>query len=394
MIDKQYELQEISSSHELKSFSNFLLLLVATIFFTSTYYILLPVLPLYLESLGGNYMQIGFVMGIFSISSLILRPISGSFTDRMGRKTLLYASIIVFLCTPLFYILTPSLLLASLTQIFYGFSVGAFTVASTTMATDLTPDEKITQYVGIFSLAFVAAKGFAPAIGNLLFIKYGFHGALLFSWFAGLLSLLLLIPVKGPRFRSSNPNVHFSKMLFDFRVQMPMITLFCGMVTFGIISNWLSTFATNRGIVNVSLFFFINTAFMIISRLFTAKITIKGLPRLTVLTGVLMIVSIWLIAGVTQMWQLALVGIVYGIGYGAYYPTLTSIVVLSVDKEERGTALGIYTTAFDLGVTAGSVLGGLSHYFGFVYVFWGITIIPILGLVYFWHQHRRLQALV
>jgi len=394
LIDKHSEIEEMSGSHEFKNFSNFLLLLVATIFFTSTYYILLPVLPLYLKTLGGNYLQIGFIMGIFSISSLILRPISGNFADRMGRKTLLYSSIIVFLLTPLFYLLTPSLWSASLIQIFYGFSVGAFTVASTTMATDLIPNEKITQYVGIFSLAFVAAKGFAPAVGNLLFIKYGFHGALLFAWFAGLLSLLLLIPVKEPGLIPSNKNVTFGKMFFDFRVQMPMITLFCGMVTFGIISNWLSTFATNRGIINVSSFFFINTTFMIISRLFTGKITNKGLPRLTVFAGMLMIVSLWLITGVTQLWQLALIGIVYGVGYGAYYPTLTSIVVLSVNKEERGTALGIYTTAFDLGVTAGSVLGGFSHYFGFVYVFWGVTIIPLLGLGYFWHQHHRLHALV
>lgn len=393
MIDKQYEIETGSSPQRLQNFSSFFLLLVATIFFTSTYYILLPVLPLYLADLGSNNLQIGFVMGIFSISSLVLRPLSGSFADRIGRKTILYASIIVFLLTPLLYLLAPSLLLTGVTQIFYGFSVGAFTVASTTMATDLTPNEKITQYVGIFSLSFIAAKGFAPAIGNLLFLKYSFHGALFFSWLAGLLSLFLLIPVREPRLMSSKKNVPFGKMFLDFRVLMPMITLFCGMVTFGIISNWLSTFATQRGIINVSSFFFINTVFMIISRLFTGKIARKGLPRLTVLTGMLMIVSLWLIAGVTELWQLALIGIIYGIGYGAYYPTLTSIVVLSVSKEERGTALGIFTTAFDLGVSAGSILGGLSHYFSFVYVFWGVTLIPILGLVYFWQQHRRLQAL-
>lgn len=391
MNDKQ---NEISNWQGGKSFANFLLLLIATIFFTSTYYILLPVLPLYLKSLSGNYLLIGIVMGIFSISSLILRPLSGGFSDRMGRKTLLYASIIMFLVTPLFYILRPSIFSAGLTQMFYGFSVGAFTVASTTMATDLTPPEKITQYVGVFSLAFVAAKGFAPAIGDLLFLQYGFHGALLFSWFAGLLSLLLLIPLKEPALRPSHRSVHFTKMLFDLRVLMPMITLFCGMVTFGIISNWLSTFAASRGIVNVSTFFFINTAFMIISRLLTGKIPNKGLPRLTVFTGMLMVVSLWLIAGVTREWQLSLIGIIYGIGYGAFYPTLTSIVVLSVHQDERGTALGIYTTAFDLGVSAGSVLGGLSHYFGFVYVFGGVTIIPMLGLVYFWRRHRSLQSFV
>lgn len=384
----------IAKQRGLSGFWNFSLLLISTIFFTSTYYILLPVLPLYLADLGGNNVQIGVVMGAFSISSLLLRPISGGLADRMGRKTLLYASIVLFLLTPLFYLLTPSLLSAGLTQIFYGFSVGAFTVASTTMATDLAPNEKITQYVGIFSLSFVAAKGFAPAIGNLLYLSYGFHGALLFSVLAGVVALLLLIPVREPRLDPSQKNSPpFGKMLMDFRVLMPTVTLFCGMVTFGIISNWLSTFVAERGIANFSSFFLINSIFMIVSRLLVGKATNKQLPKLTVLTGLLMIASLWLLTGVTQLWQLALIGIVYGIGYGAYYPTLTAIVVLSVNKEERGTALGIYTTAFDLGVAAGSVLGGFSQYFGFVHVFFGVTLIPILGLVYFWHQHRRLQAI-
>ncbi|ATW23824.1 MFS transporter [Candidatus Formimonas warabiya] len=391
-MEKQYEIKEVSVLQGLGSLSNFILLLVSTIFFTSTYYILLPVLPLHLGNLGSNYLQIGLIMGIFSISSLVLRPISGNFADRMGRKTLLYISIALFLITPVFYMGTSSLLLAGVTQIVYGFSVGAFAVASTTLATDLVPHEKLIQYVGIFSLAFTAAKGFAPAVGNLLFLQYGFPGAVFCSWLAGLLSLVLLIPVAEPRLTVSEKNVPFGKMFLDSRVLMPTMTLFCGMVTFGILSNWLTTFAARQGIVNVSSFFFINTVFMILSRLLTGKVSEKGLPKLTIFTGLLLVVSLWLLAGVTQLWQLALVGIIYGIGYGAYYPTLTSIVVLSVTKEERGTALGIFTTAFDLGVSAGSILGGLSHYFGFSYVFWGITVIPLLGLVYFWHQHRRVQT--
>lgn len=64
-MEKQYEIKEVSVLQGLGSLSNFILLLVSTIFFTSTYYILLPVLPLHLGNLGSNYLQIGLIMGIF-----------------------------------------------------------------------------------------------------------------------------------------------------------------------------------------------------------------------------------------------------------------------------------------------------------------------------------------
>lgn len=392
-MDKPLGMKRIFGIRGLGSLSSFYLLLGSTICLTSTYYILLPVLPLYLGDLGSNNLQIGFVMGIFSISSLVLRPVSGSLADRQGRKALLFISIILFLLTPLLYVLSPSILLVGAVQIIYGFSVGTFAVASTTLAADLAPSEKLTQYLGIFSLAFGASKGFAPAIGNLLFLHYGFNGVLAFSWVLGLISLVFLIPVNETKLPVAKGSGSFGKTLFDFRILMPTVTLLCGMVTFGVISNWLTVFAHRQGIVNVSLFFFINTVFMVLTRLLTGNVPNKSLPKLAVLSGGLMVLSLWCLAGVTELWQLAIIGMIYGIGFGAYYPTLTSIVVLSVSKEERGTALGIYSMAFDLGMSVGSILGGLSHYFSFGYVFWGVTVIPVLGLIYFWQQHRRLEAL-
>ncbi|HWC05935.1 MAG TPA: MFS transporter, partial [Gemmatimonadota bacterium] len=47
---------------------------------------LVPTLPLYVRSLGGDPVQIGIVVGSFSIGVLIVRPWVGHAVDSRGRR--------------------------------------------------------------------------------------------------------------------------------------------------------------------------------------------------------------------------------------------------------------------------------------------------------------------
>lgn len=69
--------------HEIK---NFIVVLAATIAFISTYYIMMPVIPKHMLELGFDNLTIGSVMGLFSISSMISRPIGGVWVNTYGSK--------------------------------------------------------------------------------------------------------------------------------------------------------------------------------------------------------------------------------------------------------------------------------------------------------------------
>ena len=54
-----------------------------------------------------------------------------------------------------------------------------------------------------------------------------------------------------------------------------------------------------------------------------------------------------------------LAAVLYGIGFGIVHPMLQALAVLDVAPDRRGAANATFFSAFDLGITGGSSVGGL-----------------------------------
>ena len=86
-------------------------------------------------------------------------------------------SIILFFFTPLLIKMPYTLLGLALTLLIYGFTVGAFTVASANFTAEIASSENLTRFMGFNSISFIIAKGLSPAVGIKLMDKYGFSVA-------------------------------------------------------------------------------------------------------------------------------------------------------------------------------------------------------------------------
>jgi MFS family permease len=51
--------------------------------------------------------------------------------------------------------------------------------------------------------------------------------------------------------------------------------------------------------------------------------------------------------------------VLYGIGYGLIFPAAAGAVAIATQPEERGRANGALNLSFDIGISAGPILGGL-----------------------------------
>lgn len=259
----------------------FPVIILSTVLFLSTYYMLMPVLPVHMEAMGANTMQIAAVMGVFSVSSLVLRPVTGQLADAYGKKRLMIVSVLLFLVTPVLYRLGASLWLIAFVQVFYGFAIGGFTIASTAYVTDLAPAQYVSRVIGQLSIALILAKGLAPALGYRLWAKMGFGGVLTVTTAAALLAGMLVIrlgEVRPPeRGRSKTP---FTTVIMRREVVFPTLTLFSGMVTFGAITTLLPLVAMERNLANIGTFFVIHTLAVIATRLVTGRMPDRYLPAL------------------------------------------------------------------------------------------------------------------
>ncbi|MDV7402315.1 MFS transporter, partial [Arthrospira platensis SPKY1] len=95
------------SSHQPSLFTkDFILLCLSSYLFFSSFNMLIPELPSYLDSLGGRP-YIGWIIGLFTLAALISRPFSGRLTDTIGRVPVMLVGASVCIALGLFYIALP-----------------------------------------------------------------------------------------------------------------------------------------------------------------------------------------------------------------------------------------------------------------------------------------------
>lgn len=368
---------------------NFVIVLAATIAFISTYYIMMPVIPEHMLNLGFDNLTIGTVMGLFSISSMIARPAGGVMINTYGSKKVMFISIILFFLTPLLIKMPYTLLGLSLTLLIYGFTVGAFTVASANFSAEIASSENLTRFMGYNSISFIIAKGLSPALGIKLMEGFGFNAAVLGTLVVAAIAMVLLFFLTDVKTTKENQsNSSFIKVLINRSVYLPTIILFCGMVTFGAISAMLPLFAIAKGITGTEYFFIINTAVVVATRLVIGKWSNRYLEELVAVALAVLTLSFISMSLVDSFPKLIVAAMIYGVGFALLFPLMTSLLVINIYEVSRSMALGVFTAAFDLGVAAGVMLGGLSKYIDFKWLYLYLAILPFIGFCLYQYVYR------
>lgn len=75
---------------------NFILFCLANFLYYGAFYLYIPVLPQYVEMLGGTPADIGLVGGAFGLSSFIIRPYLGKLANEWGCKRMMLLGTISF----------------------------------------------------------------------------------------------------------------------------------------------------------------------------------------------------------------------------------------------------------------------------------------------------------
>ena len=152
-----------------------------TLFFA--FYILTPLLPLYLsEHFGATKDVIGLVLSGYTITALLFRPFSGYVVDAFPRKTVLMISFGAFAIFFAGYLAASTLLLFTIVRTLHGGPFGATTVSNSTVAIDVLPSSRRTEGIGYYGLSNNLAMAIAPTIGIFIY-KYTQSFELLF-WLA------------------------------------------------------------------------------------------------------------------------------------------------------------------------------------------------------------------
>ncbi len=364
---------------------DFILISITSLFITLGFQMLLPVLPVFSASIGGSDSWAGIVVGVFTVSSVVMRPISGRLLDMYGRRGVYIAGLIVFLICVMAYNWTSTILVLLILRFIHGFGWGASSTASSTIASDIIPKSRLAEGMGYFGLTSTLAMAIAPALGLSLLSSYGFNAVFYTSAGVVLISIFISLPIKYHKPDADAIRKSEKGGIIEKTAILPATVIFFITMTYGAIVSFIALYANQRHVENIGLFFTVYAVALLISRPYFGKLTDKKGASFAVLPGITFVIAAMLLIYLADSLVLFLIaGSIYGVGFGAIQPALQAMSVSKVNHLKRGAANATFFLGFDLGIGVGSVIWGLiAEHLGYQFIYLLAVIPAVVGaLVY------------
>ena len=371
--------------------SNYCKVMIANFSLFTAFYLLTPLLPLYLhETFGATKDIIGLVLSGYTITALLFRPFSGYFVDSFPRKMVLMLCYTAFAIFFAGYLAASTLLLFTIVRTLHGGPFGALTVANSTVAIDVLPSSRRNEGIGYYGLSNNLAMAIAPSFAVFIYAQtHNFH---LLFWLALMVATFGLIvdsTVKLEQKQTINDKRAISLDRFFLKrgwlIGVNMVFFgFC----FGVLSNYLAIYGKQvMGMTGgTGTWFMLCSIGLILSRLQGGKALRQG--RLTHNASEGMVISL---VGYTLFIACPnYVGyygsaLLIGLGNGHLWPAFQNMMICMAHHNERGTANSTILISWDVGMGLGILLGGIiAENFGYASAFWTVAIVNLTGvLLYF-----------
>lgn len=362
----------------------FILCAFAQFVFQSVFQILVPTIPVYLSRFEAKEAEIGFLVGVFSFSSLILRPIVGRALLNIPERTFMIMGTLLHVFSSIAYLSAPPFWPLLVVRIFHGIGLGLFNTAVYTLVANITPEIHRGQLTSYFFLSGNMASALGPYFGMVLINRYNF--VVLFLVCTGLSLCSFLITTKLPR-RKGIPlkNQPLKIQTFLGREALPpSIIAFMLSAIWGALAVFFPLHALRHGISNPGIFFFFLAITLILARGLGGKI-LDTYGRKKVITPCLtaIIISLVILTFSTTLPMFILVAVVFGTGWALLYPCLM-IYAIEDAGSARGPAMGTFTGLSDLGSGVGPmIMGIIIQRTSYPIMFFCLTLIAVVNILYF-----------
>ena len=369
---------------------NYCKVMVANFSLFFAFYVLTPLLPLYLsEHFGATKDVIGLVLSGYTVTALLFRPFSGYVVDSFSRKKVLMLCFGTFSIFFAGYLAASTLLLFMVVRTLHGGPFGALTVANSTVAIDVLPSSRRTEGIGYYGLSNNLAMAIAPTIGIFLYKLTNSFEALF--WLALIVACLGWLVDSTVNLRVPVPVIRRNKLSWDRFFLVKGWLLGLNMVafgfSFGVLSNYLAIYGKEvLGITGgTGTYFMLCSVGLILSRLQGGKALRKG--RLTHNAAEGMVISfIGYTLFIAAPGWLGYYGsaLLIGLGNGHMWPAFQNMTISVASNNQRGTANSTILISWDIGMGLGILVGGIvSELLGYAAAFWTVVLVNGAGVLCF-----------
>lgn len=377
--------------------SNYLKVWTGNFMMYFAFYLIAPLLPLYLrDTFGADKALIGMVLSGYTITALAIRLFSGYIVDSFPRKKVL---LICYACFAFFfagYYISSSLALFALIRTLHGAPFGATTVAASTMAIDVLHPQRRGEGIGYYGLSNNIAMAIGPTTGLLLQNLLGNYDILFsISLAFGIIGLVINSTIKCCERQPMPPKRKLSLDRFILLKGWSQgICIIAFAFSFGVLSTYIAIYSQET--LNMTggsgAFFALLAVGLITSRLTGSKSLSKGLIVRNASMGMLVSVcGYFIFVAFPSIWGYYLAAFIIGLGNGHMYPAMQSMFLNLAPNEQRGTANSTILTSWDLGVGGGIILGGAvaENFGGYANAFWLAFAVNLAGVIFYFLKAKK-----
>lgn len=376
---------------------NYCKVMAANFMLFFAFYVLTPLLPLYLsEHFGATKDVIGLVLSGYTITALLFRPFSGYVVDSFPRKMVLMVSFGVFAIFFAGYLAASTLLMFTIVRTLHGGPFGALTVANSTVAIDVLPSSRRTEGIGYYGLSNNLAMAIAPTIGIFIYqltnsFEVLFWLALIVATTGWLIDSTVKLKPRNSRDSSQDRSSRLSlDRFFLTRGWLLGLNMVAFGFSFGVLSNYLAIYGKEvMGITGgTGTYFMLCSVGLILSRLQGSKALRDGRVTHNAATG--MVISLvgytLFILMPTLAQSLMYIGyygsaLLIGLGNGHMWPAFQNMTINVATNKQRGTANSTILISWDIGMGLGILVGGIvAELISYSAAFWTVVLVNGTGV--------------
>ena len=336
--------------------------LYVTIFLTSTGLGTTTfLLPVYAETLGATYTQLGLIAAVGNVVYTVLTLISGYMLDRYEKVNLYLVFTGIGALTMLLFTFSNTITQIITVRSILGLSAATFWVAASTLTAQISPKNELTVSLGRYNLAWIAGFTVGPYTGGVITNIYGFKVFFISQALMILFSIVLILArIKG-KITLLNTSSHKRISIIELKpLTLSYLTLIPFTLVLGI---YMAIIPGHMKVVGLTA--------SLIGLLLTVTNGVRGLVFMNVerlvkwgtwksvfTASLLMATSMYLVRNGDDVMTFALPLVFYGLGSGIMTPVVLDFISKRTPERIRGTAMGVHECVYGVGMCLGPLTGG------------------------------------
>ena len=333
-----------------------------------------PVLPYFVISLGAGDRVLGLISSISPFAGIVLSFPVGVLADKLGKKFLLIISAVVFLLSPLLYLLVTNAWFLIPVRFFHGMATAILSPIASGIIAEAY-DKNKGEMLGIYSSATLIGRTIAPLAGGAIIAFFAANGEL-FSYRAVYFgAFLMAIPVligaflvkTGDTTLNNEVNVRefFDSLKYILGNKIILSTALVDLSTyfsFGIFETFAPGYLKNIGYKpqTVGLIFSLQILSIALTKPIFGKLADTIDKRVQIACGLFALgLSACALPFVSDFYMILLVSLSFGLAMSFTTVATSAYVADAAKKDQLCASMGALSSIMDVGHSTGPLIAGM-----------------------------------